>query len=66
MNVLHCAAQNNRHEVIQFIFDSFDGLDVNISEKVSQNFAVPLLIIEIHVLGNYFKYDDLTVVSYDY
>ena len=34
MSLIHCAAQNNHQDVLQFIHDSLDRYNINTLEKV--------------------------------
>jgi len=34
MTLLHCAAQNNHKDVLQFALDSPDSFDINATDKV--------------------------------
>ena len=36
LGLLHCAAENNQVEVMHFVFESIEGLNVNETEKVSR------------------------------
>ena len=49
MNMLHCAAQNNHVNILQFIQDTLDGYKVDAGDKVPSA-AVHITLLSLHVI----------------